>query len=153
MTTEKHPPLGAPDDLPTPPPVSSGSAPTPSEGLRKPRAPMPSAVLLEQAKAGGPSDSAVRRMNLEERTIVTHERTKTVEVAVGELGEDMREVREQVGGVISRVDTLSAQQGDMIRQLADHAGKIEWMLKRMGAGGGVLGFLWIVFKLAELLSR
>ncbi len=135
--TEENPPL---------PPADS--APTPSGGMRRP---MPSGLVLEQAKKM--SHSEMRRMSPDEQRIVMHERTKNLESGVADLTGYTQELRQQVGGVISRVDTLASQQIDMTRQLADHAAKIEWMLKRMGAGGGVLGFLWVVFKLAELLTR
>jgi hypothetical protein len=92
------------------------------------------------------SDSEILRLPQHERDLLFLERTKRSEVAAIEAANVAGEVRTEMQG-------LARQQAKMAAQLADHAGKIEYILRKMAWAGGIGGSIAIALKIVEIVTR
>lgn len=110
------------------------------------RRPMPTQQELEIVRARPLTDSAVLNLPPKEREALILDRTKRSEAAALEAADAAVELR-------GHVATLATQQSLMATQLADHAAKIEHILRRLAIGGSIGGVALVVLKILDLVLR
>ncbi|MGL4442340.1 MAG: hypothetical protein ACRCU1_01860 [Alsobacter sp.] len=80
-------------------------------------------------------------------------RAKRAEAAALEAADTAVELRGHLASLASNQDRLAKQQAAAAAQLADHAGKIEFLVRRVAIGGGVGGVALVALKVVEMLTQ